>query len=565
MHRISLQDIQSTYSYRSLRPALSCEHPYKTRNKQTGEVIVARCNHCPSCLYLKSLNLTKRLETECTQHKYSIFFTLTYDNDHLPLLHFEDSFVQKSSDNSLTLYHSFVLTRLNDAFTVDTKGRKHPFSPVRTFYVDFTSDQLSDLRNPTHLSGRNIAVCYKPDVQAFVKRLQINLVRTLSKLYPKKYAKLTTKTLDFRYYIAAEYGPKSLRPHYHGLAWTDNADIAQLLLADGPKGQKGHGIISKNWPLCTAERVDVQPVSSTACNYVASYVSGTFGLPKVLQTKYFRPFTVCSTSPCIGCYKVNDETLQDLLNHGFVPALSSRVKKNGSTTFSIVLPTKQILCRFFAKCHGFSDKNVDYLVRLYHKYSNGRYVKPKFVKNEPTVISCFNIYNSKTKTLTDASADASYTDSYNYQDYCFFRCVKRYVDLGFSVRYVCKRFIELYKSLDYFLLVSHLALLDNNYKFGGEKAQIATQINNIFELPLYSSPGKFDFIEDGLKSYKNVGYNTFYDTIDNFPYPDTLVLNQDFVHDCTASNLFKDYFNHLRQLACRQKHTKIINDITGNI
>ena len=66
-------------------------------------------------------------------------------------------------------------------------------------------------------------------------------------------------------------------------------------------------------------------------------------------------------------------------------------------------------------------------------------------------------------------------------------------------------------------------------------------------------------------NFKNVGYNTFYDTIDNFPFPDTLVLNQDFVKDCTPINLFKVYFNHLRQLACRQKHTKIINDITGNI
>ena len=565
MQRITLQDIQSTYSYRSLRPALSCEHPYKTRNKQTGEIIVARCNHCPSCLYLKSLNLTKRLETECTQHKYSIFFTLTYDNAHLPILHFEDSYVARSSDNCLTLYHSFVFTRISDAFTIDSKGRKHLFSSVSPFYVDFTSDQLSDLKNPTHLSGRNIAVCYKPDVQAFIKRLQVNLVRTLKHLYPKKYAKLTTKTLDFRYQITAEYGPKSLRPHYHGLAWTDNADIAQLLLLDGPKGQRGHGIISQNWPLCDPERVDVQSVASTACNYVASYIAGSFGLPKVLQNKHFRPFCVGSKNPCIGCYNVNGETLQDLLHNGFVPNLSSRVKKNGTTAFSILLPTKQILCRYYAKCQGFSAKDVNYLIRLYNKYSNGRYIKPKFVEKQPVVISRFNIYNQKTKSLVDASDDPTFTDSYNYQDYCFYRSVKRFVDNGYSVRYVCKRFIELYKSIDYYLLISHLALLDSNYKFGGVKAQIATQINNIYALPLYSSPGKFNFTEDGLKSYRNVGYNTFYDTIDNFPYPDTLVLNQDFVKDCTPTNLFKSYFNHLRQLACRQKHTKIVNDITGNI
>lgn len=565
MHRITLQDIQSTYSYRTLRPALSCEHPYKTRNKQTGEIIVARCNHCPSCLYLKSLNLTKRLETECTQHKYSIFFTLTYDNDHLPLLHFDNSFVAPGADNSLTLYHSFVFTRLNDAYTVDNKGRKHLFSSVRPFYVDFTSEQLSDLRSPTNLSGRNIAVCYKPDVQAFIKRLQVNLVRTLKKLNLTKYAQLTNKSLDFRYFISSEYGPQTLRPHYHALAWTDDPVIAQLLLADGIKGQRGHGIISKSWPFCTKERIDVQAVTSTACNYVASYISGSFGLPKVLQDKHFRPFTVCSTAPCVGCYSVNPETLQELLLNGFVPCLSSRIKKNGSTASSIVLPSKQILNRFFAKCHGFSTKDADYLVRLYKKYSHGRYVKPKFVQNQPVALSRFNIYNQKTKSLVDASADASYTDSYNYQDFCFYRSVKRFVDQGFSLRYVCKRFIELYKSIDYYLLISHLALLDNNYKFGGEKAQIATQINNIYSLPLYSSAGKFNFIEDGLKSYKNVGYNTFYDTIDNFPYPDTLVLNQDFVKECTPSNLFKDYFNHLRTLACRQKHTKIINDITGII
>ena len=565
MQRITLQDIQSTYSYRTLRAALSCEHPYKTRNKLSGEIIVARCNHCPSCLYLKSLNLTKRLEAECTQHKYSIFFTLTYDNEHLPLLHFEDSYVATAADNCLTLYHSFVFTRLKDAYTVDTKGRKHLFSSVSPFYVDFTSEQLSDLKNPTNLSGRNIAVCYKPDVQAFIKRLQVNLVRTLNKLNPNKYAKLTTKTLDFRFFIAAEYGPKTLRPHYHGLAWTDNADIAQLLLNDGLKGQIGNGILSKNWPFCSKERIDVQAVSSTACNYVASYIAGVTGLPKVLQHKHFRPFTVSSSNPCIGCYEVNSETLQELLHNGFVPSLSSRIKKNGSTAFSIILPSKQILNRFFSKCHGFSDKTVDYLVRLYSKYCHGRYVKPQFANNEPTTISRFNIYNSKTKTLVDASEDPTLTDSFNYQDFCFYRSVKRFVEQGYSVRYVCKRFIELYKSIDYYLLISHLALLDNNYQFGGEKAQIATQINNTYELPLYSSPGKFNLLEDGLKSFKNVGYNTFYDTIDNFPYADTLVLNQDFVRDCTPNNLFKEYFNHLRQLACRQKHTKIINDITGNI
>ena len=36
----------------------------------------------------RSAELTARVANECKQHTYSIFFTLTYDNEHLPVMRF---------------------------------------------------------------------------------------------------------------------------------------------------------------------------------------------------------------------------------------------------------------------------------------------------------------------------------------------------------------------------------------------------------------------------------------------------------------------------------------------
>ena len=129
--------------------------------------------------------------------------------------------------------------------------------------------------------------CYKPDIQKFIKRLRIKIIR--------KYGNVSQSKI--RYFVASEYGPVTFRPHYHGILFCDDARIAE----DLPR------LISSCWTLCSPERIDVQYVSGAAPQYVAKYVNGFTRLPKVLQTQLTRPFHLASKNPALGAFKVDEK------------------------------------------------------------------------------------------------------------------------------------------------------------------------------------------------------------------------------------------------------------------
>ena len=67
-------------------PAVPCNSPKRIYNKYLRTYMYVPCRHCSSCLDVRSSFLHQRVDNECQQHAYSIFFTLTYDNEHLPTL-----------------------------------------------------------------------------------------------------------------------------------------------------------------------------------------------------------------------------------------------------------------------------------------------------------------------------------------------------------------------------------------------------------------------------------------------------------------------------------------------
>ena len=67
------------------QPAYKCFNPQRVFNSSLGEYLFVDCRKCDACLHKKSIELTNRVTQECKQHKYSLFVTLTYDNEHLPL------------------------------------------------------------------------------------------------------------------------------------------------------------------------------------------------------------------------------------------------------------------------------------------------------------------------------------------------------------------------------------------------------------------------------------------------------------------------------------------------
>lgn len=67
-------------------PAMRCYHPLRIYNYSRGEFEWHNCGKCPYCLKMRSDELTQRCYSESEQHPFAIFFTLTYDNEHIPYL-----------------------------------------------------------------------------------------------------------------------------------------------------------------------------------------------------------------------------------------------------------------------------------------------------------------------------------------------------------------------------------------------------------------------------------------------------------------------------------------------
>lgn len=344
------------------QPAFKCFNPQRVFNPYLGEHLFVDCRKCDACLHKKSVELTNRVTQECKQHKYSLFVTLTYDNEHLPLFKHlcDDYFVSNkpfSFDGRNYHYPSFAFKNLLDA-----DGNSFECDPY-------------DLQ-PTNLDVCGFAYASKYDMQKFLKRLRIRLSRSQeqnpfykatskNKLWINKTIKdLPDYEKKIRYFFASEYGPTTLRPHYHGIIWTDNEQVARWLERN----------ISTCWSMCDTSRVDVQYVSGSAPQYVAKYCNSFNRLPKILQTEFTKPFYLASKNPVIGSYKSDVLALGDALINGTIEQLEQRTDdKQGTTEFAFVPISKQTFTRYFPTYQGFGLP-LDYgEFSLLEKYRKGNF------------------------------------------------------------------------------------------------------------------------------------------------------------------------------------------------
>ena len=65
-------------------PFSSCPHAHVVVNPYTHEEVMVPCGKCVFCRMAKGAILSSRLNLEASFHPYTLFFTLTYDNEHLP-------------------------------------------------------------------------------------------------------------------------------------------------------------------------------------------------------------------------------------------------------------------------------------------------------------------------------------------------------------------------------------------------------------------------------------------------------------------------------------------------
>lgn len=123
------------------------------------------------------------------------------------------------------------------------------------------------LNNSSFLGRGRFGVLNRAYPINFIKRLRSHLYAFSS--------------LDFKYFIVAEYGTQSLRPHYHVVLFTSYSLRRKEL----------QNLVALSWKYGST---DVQSVECSVANYVASYCSSFASIPQFLLSESLRPFCLHS-------------------------------------------------------------------------------------------------------------------------------------------------------------------------------------------------------------------------------------------------------------------------------
>lgn len=288
-------------SYRQFVPQ-KCLQPVRVFDARRNCYSYVRCGHCDACKLSYQSIWRNRLETHARQKGvYTVFITLTYDNDNLPLVHYD-------SDGNISGLEYTDVRRF---------PRSNRLKKTRKFNTcTFHDFDLSNFWKPHFVKSRNgnnfyfdtsdsFAICWLPDVQKFVKRLRSNLSRESS---------LCGEDLSLSYFICSEYGPKTFRPHYHGLLFFKSLAVALHVVNEGVF--KAWNKQSNSVNAFTGSRIaSLVTQEGAASAYVSKYVTCFSSLPPLLKLPPFRCFHTQSISIPLG---------SEAFDLDFVPSMLTR-------------------------------------------------------------------------------------------------------------------------------------------------------------------------------------------------------------------------------------------------
>lgn len=301
-----------------------------------GRQYVVPCGKCDGCLLHKANDWSLRLKSEIESARYSLWFTLTYNNKYLPTMHYDerqDAWISDHDKNVRFDSKKDVLRK--DGFTISANADSFKRYVPRNFGKDGYFGYSS-----------------KRDFQLFLK-----LVR---KLISDKFGDYESKQI--RYFAISEYGPTTFRPHIHALLFCEDFEISSYLLEQG---------LYSCWQMCNRELFQqyTRFANSGASQYVTNYVTGFAKLPAFLTFEPFKPFRLSSKGKAVGFDSFNEEEfLRSVLDGNLtytksVPRLSSTFifrypKGYCSTLFPKAYRFSFISNRRLREVYGFLFDNV---------------------------------------------------------------------------------------------------------------------------------------------------------------------------------------------------------------
>lgn len=281
------------YSPDLLKAVDHCQHRSFITNKYTGARIAVDCGQCDYCIHKKAKKASMRVKTAGSAFKYSYFVTLTYDNEHIPLMNcsvlhsdYEDVLGISGDIHFGNEHHQYIPvseyqcddnSMLRHVFFEQVQGTV-PFDREIKEYVPVKDNWFLSMDAIRSFINKTQAVD-KTDYPASAQYGRDNLIPFLNYVDVQNYIKRLRKHLSLKlgsyetlhFYAVGEYGPVHFRPHYHLLLFTSSDKVAEVL-------RYCH---DKSWKL---GRSDFQRSAGGADSYVASYVNSLSSAPLLYRS-----------------------------------------------------------------------------------------------------------------------------------------------------------------------------------------------------------------------------------------------------------------------------------------
>lgn len=209
---------------------LSCSNPYTVSTSKGLQNVP--CGRCVQCLQKKVSATTLLLDLESQRSNYVEMINLTYNDNCLPYIDF--------NDESLA---SFDSSRPTEVFPLrfgnSRKVRK--YNPRNKSYY-LTSESIKDFGVPVDIKWRDYLSIYNARVDEYYKRFperkrgvsrETNHVPVLYAMDLKKYLYRLRQYLkknygiEIRFFAVGEYGSNSLRPHWHILLFHNSTKLRE--------------------------------------------------------------------------------------------------------------------------------------------------------------------------------------------------------------------------------------------------------------------------------------------------------------------------------------------------
>lgn len=312
---------------------MNCLHPVRIRNPYTYEYMFVPCGKCEGCMITRANSLSRRISNELSKHSYNLFFTLTYDNLHLPFIQ-KDKFGNIDCICNVCQVHQF-------SYMVDGVQKHDKCVSSSKVMLDYSFDELPPFQPFNHDLSNICGVLYKPHIQKFIRSIRDSLRNYYG------------KTIKLIYFVVGEYGSKKCRPHYHGIIHLDTWEMFDHVKK----------LIYETWLYCSKERIQVKQLDGQKFGYLSSYIAGQRNSNGVLSSHDFKEFQLFSKQPVYGIHPKEVEILSDLV-HGRDNRVYREICGETPDNTTVLTLSKSILRSYFPRVRGVDGMDDSILLSI---------------------------------------------------------------------------------------------------------------------------------------------------------------------------------------------------------